>query len=123
VLERSGLSYSDAVTPCVSGVSGQRSRPASFVTGADADQVSAVVLTAQICSAAGVMSEPGIERPICKRCGVRTMLVRISPDGLGFEVRSFECPECNHVVIERVATDPLEQAKGWLLAGELRPPV
>jgi len=52
-----------------------------------------------------------------------TMLARISPDGPGFEVRSFECPECNHVVIEGVATDPLEEAKGWLLGGELRPPV
>jgi hypothetical protein len=70
-----------------------------------------------------VMDHPsGIKRPTCKRCGVRTMLARISPDAPGFEVRLFECPECQHLVIERVDTDPLEQAKGWL-AGELRPPV
>jgi len=38
-------------------------------------------------------------------------LARISPDSAGFEARSFECPKCDHVVIERVATDPLEHAK------------
>jgi hypothetical protein len=62
-----------------------------------------------------------IERPTCKRCGIRTMLTRISPDGANFEARSFECPKCNHVVIERVAADPLENAKGWL-SSELKRP-
>ena len=62
-----------------------------------------------------------IESPICRRCGVRMMLTRISPDGRGFEAHSFECPKCEHVTIERVATDPLESAKGWL-AIELKPP-
>jgi predicted RNA-binding Zn-ribbon protein involved in translation (DUF1610 family) len=33
------------------------------------------------------------------------MLARISPDGPGYEARSFECPECGHVVIERAAMD------------------
>jgi len=49
------------------------------------------------------------------------MLTRISPDGARIEVRSFECPKCGHVLIERVGTDPIEQAKGWL-SSELRPP-
>ena len=49
------------------------------------------------------------------------MLTRISPDCVGFEARSFECPKCDHVVIERVATDPLENAKGWL-SRELKRP-
>ena len=62
-----------------------------------------------------------IERPTCKRCGIRTMLARITPDGPGYEARSFECPTCAHVVIERVATDPIEQCKAWL-SGELKPP-
>jgi len=65
-----------------------------------------------------------IDRPTCKRCHARMMLARISPDGRGFEVRSFECPKCEHVYTERVSTDPgdpLENSRGWLV-GELRPP-
>jgi len=53
-----------------------------------------------------------IERPIC-RCGIRTMLTRISPDAAGFDACSFECPNCDQVVTERIATDPLEKANGW----------
>ncbi|HKH02198.1 MAG TPA: hypothetical protein VKB08_15935 [Bradyrhizobium sp.] len=49
------------------------------------------------------------------------MLARITPDGPGYEARSFACPTCAHVVIERVATDPIEQCKAWL-SGELKPP-
>jgi len=49
------------------------------------------------------------------------MLARISPDGEGYELRQFECPKCNHIVVERVATDPIATA-GGLLSGELRPP-
>ena len=67
------------------------------------------------------MKPAAIDRPICKRCGIRTMLTLISPDGAGFEARSFECPKCEHVVIERVATDPLETAKGPL-SSELKRP-
>jgi len=50
------------------------------------------------------------------------MLARITPDGRGFELRTFECPKCEDIVVERVATDPLELAKGWLTS-ELKPPV
>ena len=62
-----------------------------------------------------------IERPTCKRCQTRTVLARISPDGPGYEVRSFECPKCEQVYTQRVPTDPMENCKGWL-RGELRPP-
>ena len=64
-----------------------------------------------------------IVRPVCKRCGTRMMMpTRIAPDGASFEIRSFECPKCDHVYIERVATDdPMELCKGWL-SSELRPP-
>ena len=65
-----------------------------------------------------------IQRPICTRCGTRMMLARIEPEGKGFETRSYECPKCEHVQIERVATDidPLKFCKGWLSSRELRPP-
>jgi hypothetical protein len=60
-------------------------------------------------------------RPICKRCATRMMLARIMPDGPGFETRSYECPKCQRVYIERLA-DPLSTAKGWLSSKELEPP-
>jgi hypothetical protein len=62
-----------------------------------------------------------VDRPVCKRCGVRMMLARIAPDRPDFEVRSFECPKCDLVYSERVPTDPMVSSKGWL-ASELKPP-
>jgi hypothetical protein len=62
-----------------------------------------------------------LDRPVCKRCGIRMMLARIAPDEADFEVRSFECPKCDHVYNERVPTDPMLSAKGWL-SSELKPP-
>jgi ribosomal protein S27AE len=61
-----------------------------------------------------------IERPHCSRCTSRMMLARISPGPMGFE--RFECPKCNSVQNEVVASDPMQSAfVGWL-AGELRAP-
>jgi hypothetical protein len=48
-----------------------------------------------------------IARPLCPNCRTTMMLARISPDGPGFEFRSFECPECERVSIERIAIDPI----------------
>ena len=62
-----------------------------------------------------------IERPVCKKCGTRMMLARISPEGDGFETHLFECPKCERIHVERVASDPLELCKGWLTS-ELKPP-
>jgi hypothetical protein len=39
--------------------------------------------------------DAAVERPSCKRCGIRTMLTRIALDAYGFEVRSFGCPKCD----------------------------
>ena len=39
-----------------------------------------------------------IIRPECPKCGMRTLLSRISPDGPGYERRTFECPNCKHSV-------------------------
>jgi ribosomal protein S27AE len=40
--------------------------------------------------------------PSCPKCGTRMMLVRIFPDRPGFDVRTYECPRCEHEVIEVV---------------------
>jgi len=50
------------------------------------------------------------------------MLERVSPGPIGFERRLFECPKCDHVEINVIASDPFtSNAAGWL-AGELRAP-
>jgi hypothetical protein len=38
-------------------------------------------------------------------------LTRIAPDGRGFELRTFECPKCDQVHVERVPTDPIAAKK------------
>ncbi len=63
-----------------------------------------------------------IERPRCPHCTSRMMLARISPGPMGFEHRKFECPKCNSVQNEVIASDPMKSnAVGWF-AGELHPP-
>ena len=63
-----------------------------------------------------------IERPRCFRCQTRMILERVSLGPIGFEHRLFECPKCDHVEINIIASDPLTStAAGWL-AGELRAP-
>ena len=63
-----------------------------------------------------------IERPHCSRCVSRMMLARIGPGPMGFEHRRFECPKCNFVQNEAVASDPIQSVYvGWL-SGELRGP-
>ena len=63
-----------------------------------------------------------IERPRCSRCQTRMMLERVSAGPIGFEHRLFECPKCDHVEINVIASDPMTRtAAGWL-ADELRAP-
>jgi hypothetical protein len=63
-----------------------------------------------------------VERPRCSHCQTRMMLERVSAGPIGFEHRLFECPKCDQVEINVIASDPLEStAAGWLL-GELRAP-
>lgn len=66
------------------------------------------------------LASAAIDQPVCKHCGIRMVLARIMPDPT-FDVRSFECPKCYRVLIERVPTDPMEKSKGWL-SSELKPP-
>jgi hypothetical protein len=65
-----------------------------------------------------------ILRPLCPACQTRTMLARITPRPSGFDIRTFECPECGSVhqrVVEFV--DPMKsfETAGWL-RGKLRTP-
>jgi len=46
-----------------------------------------------------------ITRPTCERCGLRMWLWKISPDGPGKEMRSFECPLCD------VSTNEAERSR------------
>jgi transposase-like protein len=63
-----------------------------------------------------------IERPRCPHCTSRMMLERVNPGPVGFEHRLFECPKCDFVQNEVVASDPMKSASaGWLL-GELKGP-
>jgi hypothetical protein len=63
-----------------------------------------------------------IERPRCSHCTSRMMLARVSLGPIGFEHRRFECPKCDFVQSEIIASDPMESnAVGWF-AGELHPP-
>lgn len=51
------------------------------------------------------------------------MLSRIMPAREAFDLRSFACPNCNHVEKIVATADPLNAyTLGWFL-GELRPPI
>jgi hypothetical protein len=65
-----------------------------------------------------------ISRPRCPKCETRTMLARITSGPEGFDIRTFECPACDHVhqtVVDLV--DPMKSLETgrWFL-GELRAP-
>jgi hypothetical protein len=62
--------------------------------------------------------------PRCPKRKATTVLGRITPCPSGFDIRTFECPACDHVhqrVVELV--DPMKSGEvaGWL-RGELRAP-
>jgi hypothetical protein len=37
-----------------------------------------------------------IVRPPCTKCGTVMLLARIEPDKPGHDLRTFECPKCEH---------------------------
>ena len=49
-----------------------------------------------------------IDRPRCSRCYAKMTLARITQGSPGFEIRSFECPECDHAIVQRIAAESLE---------------
>ena len=38
-----------------------------------------------------------ISRLNCSKCGTATLLFGIEPEKPGHELRSFDCPKCNHI--------------------------
>ena len=63
-----------------------------------------------------------IERPRCPKCQRRMSLARISPGPSGYDLRTFECGKCEHVLKEAIATDPMKSDKAGWLGGELKAP-
>ena len=65
-------------------------------------------------------TEPSLlptERPRCPKCQGRMMLARIEPGPNGSDLRTFECPKCEHVE-KRLVEDPMNSAKpGWQNSG------
>lgn len=37
-----------------------------------------------------------IERPSCSECGTATLLIGIEPERPGYEIQTFQCPNCEH---------------------------
>jgi hypothetical protein len=62
-----------------------------------------------------------IERPRCPRCHGRMMLARIQPGPTGSEIRTFECPKCEHVQ-KMLVEDALKSANAGWIAGGIKPP-
>jgi hypothetical protein len=40
---------------------------------------------------------PIMARPDCPKCTTQMHLARIAPEKPGFDLRTFECPRCQHV--------------------------
>ena len=63
-----------------------------------------------------------IQQLRCPKCQTRMMLARVSPAPNGFDLRTFDCPKCDHVEKIEIASDPMKSGDvGWLV-GELQPP-
>jgi hypothetical protein len=41
---------------------------------------------------------PVLDSPFCTGCATRMVFVRIFPHRTGYDTRTYECPECQHVV-------------------------
>jgi hypothetical protein len=58
----------------------------------------------------------------CPNCRMRMTLARIAPGPTGFELRTFDCPKCNHVEKIAIASDPMKSGDvGWLVGDLQRP--
>ena len=64
-----------------------------------------------------------IQQLRCPKCRARMKLARVSSGPTGFELRTFDCSNCD--TVEQIAIsldDPMKSdAVGWF-TGELRPP-
>jgi hypothetical protein len=72
-----------------------------------------------------VRPEPSLlptERPRCPKCqGGRMMLAGIEPGPAGSDLRTFECPQCEHVH-QVLVEDPLKSANTGWTKSDLYPP-
>jgi hypothetical protein len=50
------------------------------------------------------------ERPHCSKCGAEMTLVRIARGPTGFDIRTFDCANCDHAHIVTAATDVVNDA-------------
>ena len=59
-----------------------------------------------------------ILRPLCPTCQTSTVLARVTPGPVGFDIRTFECPTCNHVhqTVADLLIDPMKSVgtNTWL---------
>ena len=66
-----------------------------------------------------------IKRPLCPACQTRTVLARVTPGPIGFDIWTFECPACEHVhqTVADLLFDPMKSVKtnAWL-RGQLQAP-
>jgi hypothetical protein len=64
-----------------------------------------------------------LEHPRCPHCQARMTLESISPAPPGYDLRTFECANCERISTRLVPSDPMKtgDAPGWL-SGELKPP-
>jgi hypothetical protein len=69
-------------------------------------------------------SEPSllpIERPRCPKCQGRMMLARIKHGPAHSDLRTFECPTCEHVE-KRLVEDPMNSGGARWQNSSLTPP-
>jgi hypothetical protein len=66
-----------------------------------------------------------ILRPLCPLCQTRTLLARITPGPIGFDIRTFECPACDHAhqTVADLLIDPMKSVttNAWLRGQLLAP--
>jgi hypothetical protein len=63
------------------------------------------------------LARTAIELPNCPKCRATMTLVRIAPGPTGFDIRTFDCGNCDHAHIVTVATDPVKSDNVAWLAG------
>jgi hypothetical protein len=63
-----------------------------------------------------------IQKLRCPKCRARMRLARTSPGPTGFNLRTFDCSECDHAEQIAIPNDPMKSdAVGWF-TGDLRSP-
>jgi hypothetical protein len=63
-----------------------------------------------------------IQQLRCPKCGARMKLAHTSLGPTGFELRTFDCSECDHAEQIAIPSDPMKtDVVGWF-TGELHPP-